>query len=158
MQTRKRKSATTAAVTQTFSAPLPLALNVPCVQRMQRNVIYHLSAPHIAKNHSCEFVIMWWRHFPVHSPRTIIIFWLSFLQPSTVRKHIPVTLGSLLRHLHFCFVFGPQPCNVLFIFPLLRGKTKAVYVNCMSDVYTLFCIQRTNRPTPERKIMSHLLI
>lgn len=133
----------------------PFALNVSCAQRVQSTAIYHLSAPHIAKNHSCEFVIMWWRHFPVRSPRTIIIFWLSILQPSTARKHIPVTFGSLLRHLHFCFVFGPRPCNVLFIFPLLHGKHKAVHGNCMSDV---FCIQCTSPPNPEQKIMSHMLI
>lgn len=73
---------------QTVLASLPLALNVSCTQRMQGNAIYHLFAPHIAKNYSWEFVIMWRRHFPVHSPRTIFMFWLSFLQPSAVKKHI----------------------------------------------------------------------
>lgn len=157
LQTRQRKKAATAAVTQTFPAPLPLAWNVSCAGNAEKCNSSPLCSTY------CWNSLMWICNYVQE------IFSCSFPKNS---NHIQTQLSAAVhrkeahpcdiwlthRHLHFCFVFGPQPCNVLFIFPLLRGKAKAVYVNCMSNVHALFCFQHTDRPTPEQKIMSHLLI
>lgn len=143
MQARKKKSAAT--VSQTFLASLPPALNVSCTERIQRNAIYHFFAPHFAKNYSWELIIMWRRHFPVHSPRTIFVFWLSFLYSKEATSDIWLTLVPLSSF---------HNNNFQLISEELHAGGKSVYVTvCLICTCCFaFCPSTGRPPTAENHV------